>query len=155
MKGFFTYIAMAAAFTLVILLAVRHDKKIDPRPAPAPKPERKPLTRSEKKTAVEAGIFITAGLAVSLLIADILVKIENFINDEDRAFLFIFGSFLLTLILGISCMSSDKTDLKPLGTTFLIISVCLLIVILYLIEQEFLNTLNEIDSCCTDIGRMG
>ena len=63
MKGFFTYIAMTAAFTLVILLAVRHDKKIDPRPAPAPKPERKPLTRSEKKDCGGSRYFYYSGFS--------------------------------------------------------------------------------------------
>ena len=66
------------------------------------------------------------------------------------------ASTVLMIIFGGIFMSSKKNEDKTLGITLLIVGI--VGTVLVVAGAAFIivfGTLHEIDSCCTDIGRMG
>lgn len=66
------------------------------------------------------------------------------------------GALLLVstlIITGVVFMSSKKNDDKTSGITLLAIGI--LVTVFVAMGAIVVDTINEIDSCCTDIGRMG
>ena len=66
------------------------------------------------------------------------------------------GALLLVstlIITGVVFMSSKKNDDKTSGITLLAIGI--LVTVFVVMGAIVVDMINEIDSCCTDIGRMG
>ena len=66
------------------------------------------------------------------------------------------GALLLVSILiicGVVFMSSKKNEDKTSGITLLAIGI--LVTVFVAMGAIVVDTIKEIDSCCTDIGRMG
>ena len=59
---------------------------------------------------------------------------------------------VLMIVFGGNYMSSKEKENKNLGITLLIVGI---VGTVFVVAGVVVDTINEIDSCCTDIGRMG
>ena len=59
---------------------------------------------------------------------------------------------VLMIVFGGNYMSSKEKENKNLGITLLIVGI---VGTVFVVAGVVVDTIKEIDSCCTDIGRMG
>ena len=59
---------------------------------------------------------------------------------------------VLMIVFGGNYMSSKEKENKNLGITLLIVGI---VGTVFVVAGVVVDTINEIDSCCTGIGRMG